>query len=59
MQCTGDFLKPTAVRGKASSDRIFGFSLQEVEEHACRVGFVWQRLDLHRSEWGGTTCLRD
>ena len=39
--------------------RIFGFFSREAEEHIYVVGFVSRKLDLHRSERGGTTCLRD
>ena len=39
--------------------RIFRFCSREAEENACVVGFISQKLDLHRSERGGTTCLRD
>ena len=44
----GDFLETTEARGTASSDQIFGFSLQETEEHAYVIGFFRRRLDLHR-----------
>lgn len=47
------------VRAVAIGDRVLGFSLQEVVEHVYVVGSVRQRLDLHKSERGGTTCLRD
>ena len=45
----GDFLETTEARGTASGDQIFGFSLQETEEHAYVIGFFRRRLDLHRS----------
>ena len=38
---------------------IFGFCSWEAKEHVWVVGFVNRKLDLHRSEKGGTTCLRD
>ena len=59
MRCMRDFLEPTAAYGYASGDWIFGFSSWEAKEHICGVGFVRQRLDLHISKRGGTTCLRD
>ena len=44
---------------KLGSDQISRFSSQEVEEHACGVGFIKRRPDLHIYERGGTTSLRD
>ena len=37
-------------RGRASGDRISGFSSREAEEHVCCVGFDRLRLEVHRSE---------
>ena len=37
-------------RGRASGDRISGFSSREAGEHVCGDGFDRRRLDVHRSE---------
>ena len=39
--------------------RISRFCSWEAEEHFYVVGFISRKLDLQRSERGGTTCLRD
>ena len=39
--------------------RISRFCSREAEEHFYVVGFISRKLDLQRSERGGTTCLRD
>ena len=49
-RCVGDFSEKTEARGRASGDRIFGFSSREAEEHVCGVGFDKRRLDVHRSK---------
>ena len=36
-----------------------GFFSSCAMEHVFMIGFVRQRLALHRSNRGGTTCLRD
>ena len=46
----GDFPETTEARGRASGDRISGFSSREAEEHVCCVGFDRRRLYVHRSE---------
>ena len=43
-------LRRVEARGRASGDRISGFSLREAEEHVCCVGFDKRRLDVHRSD---------
>ena len=44
-------------RGRASGDRISGFSSREAEEHVCGVGFIRRSLKLHRSEIDVTGLL--
>ena len=36
-----------------------GFFSPYTVEHVCMIGFVRRRLALHRSNRGGTTCMRD
>ena len=48
-----------AVRTEVICHRISGFSSQEAKDHVCVVDFIRRKLDLHISERGGTTCLRD
>ena len=48
-----------AVRTEVICHRISGFCAQEVKEHIYVVDFIRRKLDLHKSERGGTTCLRD
>ena len=50
-------LRRVEARGRASGDRISGFSSREAEEHVCGVGFDRRRLDVHGSEIDVTGLL--
>ena len=44
------------MRETSSGGHMLGFWSLGVVDHVCVVGFISRRLDLHKSERGGTNC---